>query len=214
MEKNNTEDIESRIIKAAKDLFMEKGFAETNMSDIAAKVGINRPVLHYYFRTKDRLFHSLFGSIVNTLIPKVLGIIKQQDLSVAERTEHIIDEYYSIFKMNPNLPLFMVREMHRDFSLIENLIKEEHFDQHLSAIKQSLQDEMDSGRLRQVPLRFLFMTFYSLLTMPFTARNLIMNVFIDDGETYEEMLAKWKPYIVFNICNMLEASHDADNAGR
>ena len=44
-------DLERQIIETAQQLFIEKGFAGTSMSDIAATVGINRPTLHYYFRT-------------------------------------------------------------------------------------------------------------------------------------------------------------------
>ena len=55
---NNNEDLEKKIIEAAKELFIENGFAETSMSDIAAKVCINRPALHYYFRTKDKMFQA------------------------------------------------------------------------------------------------------------------------------------------------------------
>ena len=36
-------DLEQQIIKTAQQLFIEKGFVETSMSDIAATVGINRP---------------------------------------------------------------------------------------------------------------------------------------------------------------------------
>lgn len=35
-------DLEQQIIKTAQQLFIEKGFVETSMSDIAATVGINR----------------------------------------------------------------------------------------------------------------------------------------------------------------------------
>ncbi len=52
-------ELEYQIIETAKQLFIEKGFVETSMSDIAAKVGINRPTLHYYFRTKDRMFQEM-----------------------------------------------------------------------------------------------------------------------------------------------------------
>lgn len=55
-----TENIESRIIEAAKQEFIKKGFEQTSMSDIAAVVGINRPTLHYYFRTKDKMFQAVF----------------------------------------------------------------------------------------------------------------------------------------------------------
>ena len=40
-------ELEYQIIETAKQLFIEKGFVETSMSDIAAKVGINRPTLQF-----------------------------------------------------------------------------------------------------------------------------------------------------------------------
>ena len=48
--------IEQNVIACAHRLFIEKGYVNTSMSDIAAAVGITRPALHYYFRTKERLF--------------------------------------------------------------------------------------------------------------------------------------------------------------
>ena len=52
----NDNNIENKIIETAQQLFVKNGFTDTNMSDIAAAVGINRPTLHYYFRTKDKMF--------------------------------------------------------------------------------------------------------------------------------------------------------------
>ena len=85
-------ELEYQIIETAKQLFIEKGFVETSMSDIAAKVGINRPTLHYYFRTKDRMFQAVFGSIVMSLLPKVQEII-QQELPFIDRVSLILDKY-------------------------------------------------------------------------------------------------------------------------
>ena len=47
--------IEQNVIACAHRLFIEKGYVNTSMSDIAAAVGITRPALHYYFRTKAAL---------------------------------------------------------------------------------------------------------------------------------------------------------------
>ena len=49
-EENNN--MERRIIEAAKLVFVRKGYEATTMVDIAAEVGINLTALHYYFRTK------------------------------------------------------------------------------------------------------------------------------------------------------------------
>ena len=88
-------ELEYQIIETAKQLFIEKGFVETSMSDIAAKVGINRPTLHYYFRTKDRMFQAVFGSIVMSLLPKVQEII-QQELPFIDRVSLILDKYITL----------------------------------------------------------------------------------------------------------------------
>ena len=85
-------DLEQQIIKTAQQLFIEKGFVETSMSDIAATVGINRPTLHYYFRTKDKMFKAGFGSIVMSLMPKIKDIVKQETFGTPglfeNRSEH------------------------------------------------------------------------------------------------------------------------------
>ena len=53
-----TTTMEQKIIQAARETFLKKGYKETNMSDIAAAVGLTRPAMHYYFRTKERLFQT------------------------------------------------------------------------------------------------------------------------------------------------------------
>ena len=84
-----TENIETRIIEAAKQEFIEKGFEQTSMSDIAAVVGINRPTLHYYFRTKDKMFQAVFASIVSNFLPHIDAIFSQ-DKPFEKKLEEIM----------------------------------------------------------------------------------------------------------------------------
>lgn len=203
METNKTEDLESKIITAARELFTENGFAETSMSDIAAKVGINRPVLHYYFRTKDRMFRAVFGSIVEALIPKVQDIVRDNGLSVARKVSLVVDAYYKIFTASPCLPMFIMREMHRDFKYVEDFVLTMRFDRYFKTIGGYITEEMDKGYLRRVPLRFLFLSFYSMLTMPFSMKNLCQHRLLNEGESFDDMLAEWKPYIVSSITTLL-----------
>lgn len=201
--KKHEKDLETRIIIAAKELFTENGFAETSMSDIAARVGINRPVLHYYFRTKERMFMAVVGSLVESLIPKIQNIISQKELSVAERVSMVVDAYYRVFTANPNLPMFIMREMQRDFHFVENIVLTSHFDNYFTVIKENLQDNMRQGQLKPVPMRFLFLSFYSMLTIPFTVRPVCTTYMLNEGESFEAMLEEWKPYIIRNMTNLL-----------
>lgn len=204
-DKNHTGGLEARIVDAARQLFIERGFVGTSMSDIASRAGINRPTLHYYFRTKERMFDAVFGGIVGTLVPRVKGIVLQPDRPIGERVASVVDAYYDVFGANPGLPMFIVREMHRDFDGVVRTIMEMRLGQYIESVRQGLQGEMDSGRLRQVPMRYLFLTFYSMLTMPFVAGNLCRTVLLDDGETFADLLAGWKPYIVDAMERLLDA---------
>ncbi len=106
-------DLERQIIETAQQLFIEKGFAGTSMSDIAATVGINRPTLHYYFRTKDKMFKAVFGSIVISLMPKIHDIIKL-DIPFVDRMGMVLNEYIELFTKEPYLPKFICGEIQRD----------------------------------------------------------------------------------------------------
>ena len=53
MEAKDMNEMEPRIIEAAKRVFVRKGYEAATMSDVAAEVGIGRTALHYYYRTKE-----------------------------------------------------------------------------------------------------------------------------------------------------------------
>ena len=78
--------VEDRIIEAARKTFIEKGFAQTSMSDIAEAAGINRPTLHYYFRTKDIMFQAVYGGILKSILPKIQVVASTSGLTLEERT--------------------------------------------------------------------------------------------------------------------------------
>ena len=61
---------EEKIFEAATDVFVEKGMDGARMQDIADKAGINKALLHYYFRTKDKLFNAVFEMIAKKIFKK------------------------------------------------------------------------------------------------------------------------------------------------
>ena len=72
MEAKDMNEMESRIIEAAKRVFVRKGYEAATMSDVAAEVGIGRTALHYYYRTKEILFvRRIFGQLLSSLLPNI-----------------------------------------------------------------------------------------------------------------------------------------------
>ena len=198
-------DLEAKIIEVAKSLFIEKGFAETSMSDIAAKAGINRPSLHYYFRTKDRMFQAVFGKIIQKILPRLHDIITTRELPIAERIRSVVDAYYEVLSNNPALPLFAMREIQRDAGYIVKAITESPMRPTFVKLVDSLREEMAEGKLNTVPLPVLLYTFYGLLTVPFLTKGLVERLMGDEECTFDHLIEQWKPYIVKQMVCLLVA---------
>ena len=196
-------DMEFRILEAAKDVFMEKGFAETSMGDSAARVGINRPTLQYYFRTKDRIFQAAFGMIIQKIVPKVEELVTAKEVPISERVAKLVDAYYEIFKNNPMLPLFVVREIHRDVNYIIDTVRSSPMCLTLTKVVTSLRTEMAEGKLNTVPTSVLFYTFYGAIAVPFLTKDLYERLSVEEEGTFDELLEQWKPYVVQQMDNLL-----------
>lgn len=197
--------MENNIIEAARAVFIERGYTETSMSEIALKAGINRPVLHYYFRTKDKMFQAVFGNIVSSVIPQVIEAIMDKEKSIAYRTKQIINAYYQLFKKSPHLPLFMLRELNRDPELLIKTILGLNVADTIRKAIASLMEEMEEGKIKKVPLQFIFLNFYSLLTFPFLTKNISQKVFNNNEENNEQILADWEQNIINQMGNLLKA---------
>ena len=199
MSNNN---IEENIINAARTEFVKHGYECTSMSEIAARAGINRPTLHYYFRTKDRIFQAAFGMIIQKIVPKVEEFITAKDVPISERVASLVDVYYEIFKNNPTLPLFIVREINRDVNYIIDTIHNTPMRMTLMKIVTSLRTEMAEGKLNTVPLPMLFYTFYGAMTFPFLTKDLAERLLAEEG-SFNELLEQWKPYVIRQMDNLL-----------
>ena len=56
------------ILRAASEEFADKGFAATKTSDIAAKAGVPKPNVYYYFKSKENLYREVLESIIEPLL--------------------------------------------------------------------------------------------------------------------------------------------------
>jgi TetR/AcrR family transcriptional regulator len=104
---------EERILAAAKKVFTTKGMAGARMQDIADEAKINKALLHYYFRDKDKLFEVVFLEEAQKFFPKINGIFNS-DAPLFEKIENFVNEYIDEMQENPYLPWFVMNEINRD----------------------------------------------------------------------------------------------------
>ncbi len=200
MQNNN---IEERIVCQARRIFMEKGYAATSMSDIAEASGLTRSCLHYYYHTKDSLFHAVFASIIESFVPKIEEIMTA-DRPIEERLEHLVDIYVDKIKENPDLPLFLIREVNRDADHFVEAFDDIGMKQYFLRIGRHLQKEMEEGKLKQVPIPIVTFTFYGQLLIPFVFRGVAESIMSVGDDQYSVLLNDWKPYFVSQLSHLLK----------
>ena len=133
MEAKDMNEMEPRIIEAAKRVFVRKGYEAATMSDVAAEVGIGRTALHYYYRTKEILFDAIFGQLLSSLLPNIDRVLDEKS-TMLEKMPVIVDLYMGIVRANPMFPNFVVGELNRDPErLFQTVLRPEKNTAHLAS---------------------------------------------------------------------------------
>src|SRR6478672_1184281 len=103
---------EEKILTAARQVFLSRGMDGARMQDIADEAGINKALLHYYFRSKDQLFERIFLEVANSFLPRVFAVL-DSDATLFEKIEQFCKEYISQVITTPYVPIFILNEINR-----------------------------------------------------------------------------------------------------
>lgn len=183
-------DIESRIIEAAKDVFVRKGFVQTTMTDIAGEAGIGRTALHYYYRTKEMLFEAICGQLMSSLLPNINAIMDGEGTMI-QKIPLILDEYVKILLKNQHFPVFIISELNRDHEHFYRVIlKNPDTTRPIIKLRTQLLDEMENGIIKKMPLPDVIMTAISMLVFPLLIQRPITDILLEgDNQKYQEFIA-------------------------
>ena len=198
--------MEHKIIEAAKATFLKKGYKDTNMADIAAEVGLTRPAMHYYFRTKERLFQAVFGDILMSFIPQIKESLSA-DIPLELKISQIVEAYMSVLEDSPTLPVFIVQEINRDIDNIISIALDNNLVELGQSVVNVLNREMKEGRIRKMPLIELGYTFYGLMMVPFIARPAGQMIFGKDSYS-PEFLKGWKENVIRQMVYLLKPQNE------
>lgn len=187
---------ERKILAAAKEVFMQKGLEATSMSEIAKEAGISRTLLHYYFRTKEKLFREIFRSVVDGFMPQ-LGKIVRGNASVREKVEKFVDGYIDLLSSVPLSPHFIINEMYRDPEGIVALflsVESEHG--NIAYALDLLEKHAKEKKIRDFDAQHFCLSLYSQCVFPFVLSPVLKSAIFDaDPKRYAEFLERLKKNI-------------------
>ena len=171
---------EEKILSAAKKVFVANGMMGARMQDIADEAGINKALLHYYFRNKEQLFDVIFMSAARQLFPKIRQIF-ESDAPLFEIIEKFCADYIDIISENPYLPLFVFNEIHRNpAGFIKKINTDMGFPKPELFLKK-VEMAMENGTIKKISPIQLLLNLLSMCIFPFVAKPLILvNVELDE----------------------------------
>ena len=179
----NTED---KIVSAAKKVFITKGMDGARMQEIADEAGINKALLHYYFRTKNKLFEKVFTIVFKD----VFAVFEQaitNEMSFEEFLESFIRQYIKLLKAKPYIPQFVIHELNRKPERIVEQMQSSKFNKELlfDLINKAIQDKV----IRPIHPVHLITHILSMCIFPFVAKPIIMGFALDgDKEKFKEYI--------------------------
>jgi TetR/AcrR family transcriptional regulator len=194
---------EAKILEAAKKVFILNGFQGTTMQHIANEAGINKSLLHYYFRNKEKLFAAVFRFAFQNFVPQIQEILNS-GVSVFIKIERIVAEYMDMLLKNEFIPAFILHEINRNpdgiFAIMQGTgLNPEIFIEQFAR-------EIEKGHLRPLDPRHLIVNLIALCVFPVAARPLMQRIlFANDEVAYHQFLLERKNKVTDFIIQSIKA---------
>lgn len=201
---DNENQTEILILNAAKKVFINKGLEGARIQEIADEAGINKALVHYYFRSKEKLFDAIFQEAFQKFLPRIKETMSN-DYPLIKKIEIFIDHYLDLLIENPHLPAFILHEINRDpnFKLVE--ILKSNGGIPLEPFFAQVQNEVDSGNIVPISPSHLIVNILALCVFPFAGKPIIKSIiFQDNSEKYEKFILERKQEITVFVISALK----------
>lgn len=185
------------IIEAAKALFVENGFQNTSIRDIAKKAEINLSLVNYYFDSKEALFDLICTSIFEEVITH-LNINIPSDNSACENIAVFVDTYTEELIKNHVMIGFVYRELSNNpekFKAI--LMKDDKGRSFIFSFLSSIQRDTEKGLIKKIDQPFmLLINIVSMCIFPFISQAIMQTMLNVEDEKFVNMMRERKHEVI------------------
>ena len=196
---------EEQIFDSATEIFIEKGKDGARMKDIANHAGINKSLLHYYYRSKDRLFNAVFEKIAGQMFRKFAPVF-DENLSLEQKIRFFFREHITFLQQNPRLPAFLLNEINRNPARIKKLIQSIEINKIWTTLEAQHKQELEKYNITSEDIPQLMTSIAALSVFPFAGRALITSIMEKMGYDFDEYIEKRKEYAADFVINAIKKS--------
>jgi hypothetical protein len=175
---------EEKILDSAKEVFMEYGLYGARMQDIADRAKINKALLHYYFRTKEKLFDKVFESALSKYF-EAMEVFENNSLPIIKRLYIYIDNIIDFYSEYPQMSMFIIKEIGNNPELIRQKIQAAKKNKSVRLI-QVLEDGIKSKEIKKIDVAMFMINLQSLCSYPFLASPMFKHSLKAHGKEWEK----------------------------
>lgn len=193
MSNSEEKSTELQILAAAEKLFTERGFSGTSVIEIAHRVGCNQALIHYYYRTKERLFEAVFERKITLFFEELLRPV-DASMSFEAQLAHRISLNYDMLAEHPRLPFLLINELSTNPTRLKFLKERAEATSRpfLTRLAQDLEHEVAAGRIRPMYPFDLLLTVLSMNLTLFLAGPILSELMAGGKAAYGELLSRRK----------------------
>lgn len=189
----NDRQTDEKIFESATDVFLEKGMDGARMQDIADHAGINKSLLHYYYRTKDHLFNTVFEKIAGQMFKKFAPVF-DENLTLEEKIRFFYREHITFLQKNPRLPAFLMNELHRNPDRIKKLIQGIDINKIWSTLEAQHKEDLIKYNITRESIPQLMTSIAAMSVFPFLAKPIVGSLMERMGYDFDEYIEERKKY--------------------
>ena len=198
---------EERIFESATEVFVEKGMDGARMQDIADHAGINKALLHYYYRTKDHLFNAVFEKIAGQMFKKFAPVF-DENLTFEDKIRFFYREHITFLQSNPRLAPFLLHELHRNPDRIKKLIQGIDINRIWSTLESQHKEDLVKYNITRESIPQLMTSIAAMSVFPFLAKPIVSSLMERMGYDFDEYLEERKEYAADFVIRALRNHKD------
>jgi AcrR family transcriptional regulator len=195
---------EEKIFDAAAIVFVEKGMDGARMQDIADRASINKSLLHYYYRSKDKLFDAVFQKLAGKVFAKFAPVFNE-NLTLEEKIRFFYKEHISFMEKNPRLPAFILNEINHNPARIKKIIKSVDFNRLWKMLEDQHKEELEMYNITRETIPQIMTTIASISVFPFAARGVIETIFENIGIDFNTYMEERKEFAADFVIGALKS---------
>ncbi|MFA5011728.1 MAG: TetR/AcrR family transcriptional regulator [Ignavibacteria bacterium] len=193
---------ERKILEASKRIFQRKGMYGARMQEIADEAGISKALLHYYFRSKDKLFDAVFQDAAKSFFSKIRELINV-DKPLFEKIEYFVEQYLVLLMQNTFIPAFIITEVHQNPDRIKNMFLESGVNPGL-IFSNEVNAAIEKGVIRPIDPRQLIINIVGLCVFPIAARPIIKTILNQSDDEFVNFIEVRKRELANFIINAIK----------